>query len=143
MTLLQKELKWIKKEKLRCKKLYPDWEDNDFNCGPLKFIWAESTTINPSFSTLNDLIIYYNRDTEHYLLDIDITKEFHSAEQRVLYLEACLTAFKNYLIKENKFELKFNPYNFDCYHRGELFEGMTLTELYYKFKIFVKGYKQL
>ena len=54
---LKKELKNGLKEKKRCQKLYDDWVDNEFNMGPLKFIFAVTSIKNqtPSFNTLNDL----------------------------------------------------------------------------------------
>ena len=146
--IVEDELTKIKKEKERCKNLYSDWEDNEFNCGPLKFIWA-FTTIECekgkelNFSTLNDLIIYYNRDNKKYFLDLDIFRRFENRDQFQNYISLCLCRFRHYLCSTEQLDLKFDPYSFESYTKGDFFTGDTLTELYYKFKFFVKGYTQL
>lgn len=58
-------LDYSNKEKKRCKKLYKDWVDDEFNCGPNKFIFGVMNEGNKylnapqnkivSFYTLNDL----------------------------------------------------------------------------------------
>ena len=111
----KKELNHIKREKKRCLKTYSDWEDDEYNCGPLKFIWALSSNLNPNFSTLNDLIVYYNRDSKKYLLDIDITKNFKSNDERRQYIENCQYEFRHYLVKNNLFDFNFDPFKFIYY----------------------------
>ena len=38
--ITKKELIKAEKEKKRCQRLYLDWKDDEYNCGPLKFIWG-------------------------------------------------------------------------------------------------------
>ena len=144
----REELKKSKKEKRRCKKLYDDWEDNEYNCGPLKFIWGvksydDHTAVNVNFYSMNDIEIDYNRDTHKYLLSIETIYLFKSQQERINYLEKLLENFKNYLYENNLFNLAFDPHLLYLYNNGELFIADNLTELYYKFKIFVTGYKDL
>ena len=144
----KKELKQAKKEKLRCQKLYPDWEDNEFNCGPLKFIWGvkswdDLTTQEANFFTLNDLDICYNRDTKKYLLGLETALQFKCVDEKITYLDNLMNKFENFMKDSENFQNSFDPYFLYLYNNGELFIADTLTELYYKFKIFVNGFKYL
>ena len=152
-----KELKKANKEKKRCKKMYKDWVDNEFNCGPNKFIFGIISDDNknishapqdgtPSFYTLNDLQIYYNRDTEKYILDID-SYGYGVKIGVTPYLTELLKQFRefvetqenglkiNYLIDDNIFEYLGDMSNY--------WQADNLITLYSKFYIFVYGYKQL
>ena len=60
---------------------YPDWKDDEFNCLDNKFIWgvkakSDQSGKDPSFVTLNDLQIYYNRKSKIYFLDLDIAENY-------------------------------------------------------------------
>ena len=90
---------------------------------------------------MNGIDIYFNRDTEKYILSIETIFMFENQEQRIQYLQKLLKQFKSYM--EGKFDTKFDPHNLYLYNDGNMFEAKNLTELYYKFKIFVKGYEQL
>lgn len=71
---LRKEFKWYKKQAKRCKKTYSDWEDNEYNILDNKFIFAIPATkleVNPSFNSLNDFTVYYNRSTQMYHMQLD------------------------------------------------------------------------
>lgn len=145
---LRKELKMAKKEKRRCKKLYADWKDDEFNCGPLKFIFGvkskdDLSDNNVSTHTLNDLDIFYNRDTKKYLLNIETIYEWSDSNSKVNYLSLLLENFKVFLLENNLFDFNFDPYILYIYNDGNLFISDNLTELYYKFKIFVVGYTNL
>ena len=146
---IKNNLKKSTKEKRRCQKLYPDWKDDEYNCGPLKYIWGvkshdDLTLNNANFCTLNNLDIYYNRDTRKYLLNIDFIFNFtNKKDENIKYLNNLLDEFKDYILESNLFNVNFDPSFIYLYDNGELFIADSLTELYYKFKIFVKGYKQL
>lgn len=74
---IKKELKRYKKEKKRCQKTYVDWSDDPYNCLDLKFLWAidyKNNTRDTDFNTLNQAILYYNRQTEKYEMGIDISE---------------------------------------------------------------------
>lgn len=154
---VKKELRRANKEKKRCKKLYEDWVDDEFNCGPNKFIFGVISPDNKymleapqkgiaNFYTLNNLQIYYNRDTQKYLLDIDCYG--YDIDVGVIpYLTDLLKKFKNFiethnniinlnhLIDENIFQYLGDMSNY--------WQANDLITLYYKFYIFVIGYKQM
>lgn len=145
---LKKELKNAKKEMKRCKKQYPDWENNEYNCGPLKFIWGiksqdDLTSCNVNFYSMNDIDVVYNRDTHKYLLGIETIFEPKSIDAKIKYLNNLLEKFKFYLKENEKFDCNFNPHSLYLYNSGELFIADSLTALYYKFKLFVKGFENL
>lgn len=152
---LKSELKRANKEKKRCKKLYLDWKDDEFNCGPNKFIFgvisddnkvlpnAPQTSI-PSFQTLNCMQVYYNRDTEKYLLDIDLYNL--ESDDPIQYVNKLLKEFKDFvsneynihinnLIEDNLFEYIGDMSNY--------WVSSDLATLYFRFYIFAQGYKQL
>lgn len=136
-----------KKEMKRCKKMYPDWEDNEFNCGPLKFIWGVLSEDNirpcePSFYSLNDIDICYNRDTKKYLLGIETIYLFETAEEEIEYLERLLKEFTKYT-KETHRKYRKNDFGLKPLSHGELFVADSIEELYFNFKLFVHGYKDL
>ena len=140
---LLKELKHARKERKRCKKRYPDWEDNEYNCGPLKYIWGIQSNGQDAdnFYQLTDLDIYYNRDTNKYMLGLETIYIFDNNQARRDYLENLGTRFYEYM--KDKFDSTVDPFHLYKYNDGNLFQADSLTELYYKFKIFVKGYQLL
>lgn len=141
--VLRKELRQAEKEKKRCKKQYPDWEDNEYNCGPLKYVWGVQSNSQDAtnFYQLTDLDIYYNRDTTKYILGLETLYVFETNQARLDYLDNLLFRFYNYL--RDQFDSTVDPFHLYQYNNGNLFEADSLTELYYKFKIFVKGYQLL
>ena len=139
----KQELKRAQKEKSRCAKTYKDWNDDEFNCGPLKFIWGiqYNGEITDNFNSLNDFEITYNRDTKKYLLFLETMNIFNDLESRKNYLRKHIfKKFENYILKNNLLDKNLDPHNLYWYNSGNLFEASDLTELYFKFKIFVKGY---
>ena len=71
---LKKALENIENEKKRCAEMYPDWRDDEYNCGACKFIWGVSydpTDVEVSFYTNNELVIMYDRDQKLYYIDCD------------------------------------------------------------------------
>lgn len=142
-------LDYSNKEKKRCKKLYKDWVDDEFNCGPNKFIFGIMNEGNKylnapqnkivSFYTLNDLQIYYNRDTQKYILDIELfTRDNESWEE---YLSRLLLEFKNFInLYDKNIDIDLFNYLSDI---DNYWVADSLQLLYNKFYIFVMGYKQL
>ena len=142
---LKKELKKCKKEKIRCAKQYDDWKDDDYNCGPLKFIWGLNTNSveEPNFRTLNVAYIYYNRDNGLYFLDLDgELNEFNRPKDDLLKLNTYFTEWvqadeklfeeaQNFNVKENLGSIQ-NLYK-------DMLTGKSIAELYYKFKLVLKG----
>ena len=138
------------KHKLYCKrlkKLYPDWEDNEYNVGALKFIWGvkssdDLSSGSPSFYSMNDLELYYDRENKCYGLDIETIYCFDSDLAEVRYLRNLRQYFKNYLI-DNDIELNYKPklHNLIYDYDYSMTTAKTLPELYYKFDLFVKDFE--
>lgn len=146
-TTTKQEIKQSRREKRRCKKTYPDWKDDEFNCGPLKFIWGvispdDTTATTPSFNSMNDIEVYYNRDTQKYLLCVETYYLFQTPEEEIEYLEKLQKLFGEYL-KNNKIKVNKKNYDLFSYRDGELFIANSIDALYFSFKIFVHGYKDL
>ena len=153
MNWSKRELKRAKKEKKRCAKMYKDWIDNEYNCGPLKFVFAVVAEANsvftrlnlpPSFNTLNNLTISYNRDTQKYILDID-PAGMDMQKDSLIYLHELLDAFKSFLAEDLDYDLSpfacLDPF---AYLKDlDYFVANTLGELYYRFYIFIAGYEKL
>ena len=149
----KRELKRANKEKKRCKRLYADWVDNEFNCGPNKFIFGvisdansilETKNYEVSFNTLNDLQVYYNRDAKKYLLDIEVGYN-KSCETEIQYLDRLLKEFKNFIQSHYSLKLSYlletSLFTF-LDDISNYWSADDLITLYCKFYIFVQGYKQ-
>jgi hypothetical protein len=156
---IKKELKRAEKERRRCAKLYKDWKDDEYNSGPNKFVFGiisnsdfaynkgdVSSIDKASFYTLNDLQIYYNRDTHRYILDIET---YHNKKEgELLYLERLLSKFKDFMKIEYKYSDSLLTNNSLCEyintHTSEDYWSSTdIYSLYKKFNIFVLGYSAL
>lgn len=143
---LKKELKKCKKEKIRCAKQYTDWKDDDYNCGPLKFIWGLNTNSaeKSNFRTLNLIYIYYNRDNGLYFLELDgDSNEFNEYYIKELQkIESCFTEWicSNSTMYEEVKNFAFDKDIGTVMNLGkDLFVGKSIAELYYKLRILVKG----
>ena len=75
------------------------------------------------------------------MLGLETIYIFESNQARMDYLEKLGALFHQYM--KDKFDSTVDPFLLYKYNNGNLFEADSLTELYYKFKIFVKGYMQL
>lgn len=140
---LKKEVKQAVKEKKRCQKTYSDWKDDEYNCGPLKYVWGilPGGDDADNFYQLTDLDIYYNRDTQKYLLGLETIYKFDTIEAKFSYLDNLCNCFFNHL--KGNFDSNVDPFYLYMYNDGNLFQADSETELYYKFKIFVEGFKHL
>jgi hypothetical protein len=156
----KKEIKRANKEKKRCKKMYEDWKDDEFNCGANKFIFGVMSSVNnmletpqdtPSFYTLNDLQVYYNRDNKKYLLDIEIGFESTIGDSDIKYLTNLLKAFKSFILEYFNYEdeksillnTNKNTYKYIGNFNDDYWCSNDLLSLYNKLYIFVEGYKKL
>ena len=148
-ALISKELKRAgkdyKREKARCKKMYPDWEDNEFNMLDYRFIWAYTpdTNATPSFHTWDDVLVYFNRATKKYYMTIDTgfygyAKEYDAelARNELYRLTQIENAFRNFLGEKGE---SLYPGVFPLLDPA--LEGNTLGELYTKFRIMLNGYR--
>lgn len=72
---LREQQKNYNKRKKYCAKTYSDWKDDEFNMLDDKFIWAYTANPHetPSFCSLNDAIVYYNRESQLYIMDVDLS----------------------------------------------------------------------
>ena len=149
---LKREIKRRDKEVKRFKKLYADWEDDEYNCADNKFIWGiksydDMTENPPSFYTLNDIDIYYNRKSKLYFLDIETIYQFDSRDDEKKYLYNLLNKFGEYLLSLGGLEgfdynLNKQPrlFEFDLSNGYDLFKSTSLEDLFYRFKTFVYNF---
>ena len=124
------------------KRLYPDYVDDEYNCGSLKFIWGvkswdDLTGKDTSLFTMNDIDITYDRDTKMYNLSIETIFMFEGSkeEEECKYLRHLLDKFNKYM-DDNKLSKDYKTYlaMYDC------FSAESIEELYFKFRVFVEGY---
>ena len=136
MDFIKKELEKINKEKERCASLYSDWKDDKYNCGPNKFVWGitDKEEIAESFEDLTILMIYYNRDTKNYFLQLDLEKIKDLNRVKLLMM------FWLCDMKERVALDSFNKLDKSIFNDGIQFKAPTLSELYLQFRIFVNGY---
>lgn len=136
INLLEKELQKAEEEKKRCAELYPDWKDDKYNCGPNKFIWGltEDEKIAESFEDLTIIMVYYNRDTKKYFLQLDLEMIKDLGRVKLLML---------FWLQDHIEKItRTNIYSIDksLFNDGIPFRASTLSELYLQFNIFVNGY---
>ncbi len=128
----EEQLRVAAKQRKRCQELYPDWKDDEFNCADNKFVWGISHNPEqvPSFSTLNFIQVYYNRQYKIYYLELDPEIDCNN-------LKKVASRFEAYVVLEglngNK-KLSIEEVGLD------LFSAASLEDLLFKFKIFVRGY---
>ena len=138
--------KSMKREKERCARLYPDWRDDEYNMLDNQFIWGYNTdpTITPSFYSWDDAYIYYNRADKKYYMTIDTgfygypqTKEV--ARMELDRLSEIEKAFRNFLLEKEVPIVYTDILPF----KDPSLEAYSLSELYIKFRIMVKGYSSI
>lgn len=122
--------------------------DTPTQIGSYKFIWGiksrdDLTESEPNLYTMNDLDVCYDEATNVYTLGIETIYQFENRAAKDRYLATLLTGFYDYLVCNRLFDVSFDPINLYVYNDGKLFEAPTLTELYYKFKLFVNGFMSI
>jgi len=124
------------------KRLYPDYIDDEYNNGSLKFIWGitswdDLTGKDASLHTMNDIDIIYDRDSKLYNLSIETIYMFegNKEEKECKYLKYLLNKFSKFMDDSN-YSKNYKKYlaMYDC------FSAETIEELYFNFKVFVEGY---
>ena len=133
-------------ETKRLTKKYPDYKDDEYNCGSLKFIWGvkswdDLTGKDANMYTMNDIYITYDRETKLYSLGIETIYMFKDANAKCEYLRNLLNAFtafmdSNNLSKDFQIGLFFSQPIIRI-------EADSLEELYANFKMYVEGYCKL
>lgn len=128
-------------------------EDNIFIWG-IKSPDDLSNNEESNESTMNDIEIFYNKNTKQYSLDIEEIYEFEDGEKgRINYISNLIDKFREYLIKEkNISEEDLNSYEnfssikyYPTYTLKDIctLEAPTLLDLYLKFKFNLEVYELL
>ena len=126
---------------------YSDWEDNEYNCGAIKFIWGiksyDCLVSGPAnIYTMNDIDITYDRKTGLYSLGVETAYMFDEGKTgEVKYLDALLNEFTEFM-NENRYNTN-EPYTFFVCDPHTNCRAETIPELYTQFRIFVEGYKSV
>lgn len=132
-----------KKMTKKYQKKYPDYVNDEYNCGSLKFIWGvksygDMSTSEPNMYTMNDIDICYNRDTNQYLLDIETVYWFEDINAECEYYLKLLHMFTEYMIQNG---LSTEPdYCSWCANLDMTFSADSIEELYTRFQIVVIGF---
>lgn len=130
---LKKELRQCKRIKRRCARMYPDWRDDEFNMGANKFIWGVAHNGAPaSFSTINDIMVYYNRDYKIYFMDIDSQLLARDAMDRLTELKS---EFENFASNFHQEEVIF-------YRKRHCICGASIMELLIHFSYWYIAHTQ-
>lgn len=130
------------------KRKYPDYEDNEYNCDELKFIWGikswdDLTPGEANIFTMNDLDIVYDRARKEYLLGIETIYSFTEGNiGEINYLEDLLEKFTEFAV-ENGYITAEDKHCLRCIESNDPWRAETISELYIRFKVFVKGYKSV
>jgi hypothetical protein len=114
-----------------------------FENDDIKFIWGIKSYDDlyggePSFATMNDIEIIYDKKKKEYQLGIETAYIFEIYGDICDYLKRCLSAFTKYmddngLSKDEPFDLFFRQ---PCTN----VTAKSIEELYTNFKIFVDGF---
>ena len=143
---------WQLRDYLEYKKYkskYPDYVEDDYNCGDLQHIWGVTSYDDLSgkeanLYTMNDIDITYNRDTEEYMLGVETAYLFNGntieekQKNECKYLKRLLDVFTQFM----------NSNNYDTNGLLSLFmmqleipcRAKSIEELYLNFKMFVEGF---
>jgi hypothetical protein len=129
---------------MRCK--YPDWEDDVYNWGSLKFIWGvksydDLTSADACLYTMNDIDICYDRDKNEYMLGVETAYCFKDSADAIKYLERLLEKFTEFMVS-HKYPIN-QPYMLWMSRPIICDTAKSIPELYANFKFFVEGYKAM
>lgn len=139
---VKQQLKAAKRLRKFCQKNYPDWKDDEYNCGDLKFLWGllkdRTAGSPPSFCTLNSATLYYSRLNRRYYLDIEVDnpKDFRASKEQLLQIFSC---FQEWVVASNE---PIYTYQFSDRLDFDL-SGSTIGEIYAKFYIISFGFQTL
>lgn len=133
--LLRTERRKYNQRKKYCKKMYSDWVDDEFNYLDNKFVWALPAKGQPqvaSFQSLNDAILYYNRATDMYYFDCDLSMfdcgDPDSAQHMIEYLERVQDAFALWYY-ENRKDTALNEAYCPIFHDGISAKTLPMIKL--------------
>lgn len=126
------------------KKLYPDYEDNEYNCGLLKHIWGVKSGDDLSgkecnFYTMNDIDVTYDRDSKLYIIGVETAYIFDNKKNKCKYLRRLLDLFTEFM-EDNNYSKDYELCLSTSRPPSILTSAESIEELYIKFKIYVEGY---
>ena len=126
---LKKWKRHDKKEKKRCQKAYPDWEDNDKNFYDLKYIFGvtDDMKIAEDFVPLTFLDLIYDRRTRQYEIVIN-----HDTPSNKIIQGLVMTYNAYSHCKNGGFQVQ----SFD----GDIWSAPTMAELMSQLDLFLAGY---
>lgn len=123
---------------------YPDWKDDEYNCGEMKFVWGvksfdDLSSAPACMHTLNDIDIIYDRKHKDYYLGIETAYIFTNKLAEVEYVNKLLAVFTDFMEKNNydtnqSYCFFMNNFNMEL-------KAKSIPELYTMFRIVVEGYK--
>lgn len=124
------------------KKKYPDYIDDEYNCGNLKFIWGiksydDMSSSDANMWTMNDIDICYDRDTNEYMLGIETVYIFKDTFAECEYYDRLLKSFNKYM-QDNGLDTEQNYCTF-LSNLDLSLKANSIEELYTRFKIIVTG----
>jgi len=123
---------------------YPDYIDDEYNCGSVKFIWGVTATdemcaTKANIYSINDIDLCYDRDTKLYMVGIETIYMFKNISSEIKYYQGLLDTFTKYMVENN--------YNTDgsIYARASVrgyiqISGDSIEDVYSIFKIYMMGY---
>ena len=127
------------------RKSYPDYVDDEYNCGALKFIWGvkaydDLSNNKANLYTMNDIDIIYDRDSKKYYLSIETAYMFdeNRKENECKYLKYLLKMFIKFM-DDNGYSKDYDM----CLFMNDISISLSadsIEELYANFKIYVEGY---
>lgn len=128
------------------KKKYPDYIEDEYNYGDLKFIWGikswdDLTGKDVNLYTMNDIDITYSRESKQYSLGIETAYMFKDVSSECRYLKRLLNAFTKFM-DDNGYHKNQN-YFFFFSNCSTTLTSDNIPELYTNFRIFVEGYCKL
>ena len=130
------------REKKRCAKLYPDWEDNALNALHNRFIWGiteDSDIDHADFSTSNVVCIYYNRQDKCYYLSVDMTK-YSDIDEMCVDLKFAVEALHQYVFRHsNEYDVPYNKYIQNMFLDTDFYRCEDIVEAYVKLRILTAG----
>ena len=108
-----------------------------------KFIWGLKSydalyDCECNMYTMNDIDIFYDKQTHKYKLDIETAFWFDDKNGECKYLLRLLDSFTKYM-DDNGLD-KNKPYEFWMSNLTTSMSADTIEDLYTNFNIFVKGY---
>ena len=126
------------------KKKYPDYIDDEYNFGRLKFIFGIPSQLQteqgetPNIYTTNDACLYFDRATKQYNFDVETDYFFEDNYKAAEHFKRILSEFSNFM-DDNGLNKKYEA---NVFHRflANTFIGDSIEEVYAAYKIFALGF---